>query len=87
MAQVLRVENAKKIAVTLENGARPVADLHVAEAVRRSISECIAFEKEPARLLAVGEPVGNHSRIPCCPHVFVVHRNGDLRTFQKKCVS
>ena len=31
--------------VIIENGARPVAVLHAAEPVRRSISECIALAK------------------------------------------
>src|SRR5207244_9492508 len=31
--------------VIIENGARPVAVLHTAEPVRRSISECIALAK------------------------------------------
>src|SRR5260370_38653458 len=32
--------------VIIENGERPVAVLHAAEPVRRSISECIALAKE-----------------------------------------
>ena len=31
--------------VIIENGARPVAVLHAAEPVRRSVSECIALAK------------------------------------------
>ena len=40
---IARVREGAK--VIIENGARPVAVLHAAEPVRRSISECIALAK------------------------------------------
>ncbi len=40
------MERVRAVAeVIIENGARPVAVLHAAEPVRRSISECIALAK------------------------------------------
>src|SRR5437660_12628509 len=42
-ALMARVRTGAK--VIIENGARPVAVLHAAEPVRRSISECIALAK------------------------------------------